>query len=304
LFENGALARRFENPTGQHPGFSGKRPWYHPDFDDMENGFRDGRLAIGFDISNRAQQKWINTDATPTRGLHSILIRIPFEVPRDLEGEDFPALYLDWDDGFVAWLNGVEIARRGMKVPPGTPPPWNGQYLADSLKAGGDESEAPSYKRVWLGQKGSLRPGRNVLAIANYNASASSTDLFLTARLTIGRTDSEADFSAGSPNPAASTVVPPLVTFLERVPARPTSKDPVVLRARVEGKGVERVDVFSNQGSGEKSLSLLDDGKAPDATAGDGIYAGALPPAPDLTVVRFRIEARSGRDPPGRFPRE
>jgi spore coat protein CotH len=304
LLENGARVRWFENPSGEDPHFSGDRPWYHPGFDDEQNGFRDGRLAIGFDVSNRGQQKWINTDATPARGLHSILVRIPFEVSRDLEGEDFPALYVDWDDGFVAWLNGVEIARRGMKVAPGTPPPFNGAYLADAIKAGGDESELPSYKRVWTGERGSLRPGRNVLAIGNYNASAASTDLFLTARLTVGGGGREADFSPGSPNSAASSVVPPLVTLLERVPRQPTSKDPVVLRARVDGMAMERVEVHYSHGSGEKSLPLLDDGRPPDLAAGDGLYACALPPAPDLTVVRFRIEARSGRGPPGVFPRE
>src|SRR5262245_30679799 len=121
VFENGVRVRWFENQTGEDPGFAGGRPWHAPDFDDEKNGFRDGQLAVGFDISNRGQQRWINTDATPARGLHSILIRIPFEAPRELQGEDLPVLYLDWDDGFVAWLNGVEIARRGMKLPAGTP---------------------------------------------------------------------------------------------------------------------------------------------------------------------------------------
>ncbi|MCZ6792797.1 MAG: CotH kinase family protein, partial [Planctomycetota bacterium] len=111
------------------------------------------------------------------------------------------------------------------------------------------------------------------------------------------------DVTPGRANSVGSAALPPLVTFLERVPREPRSSEPVTIRARVEGSGVERVDLFYDMGSGEKSIPLNDSGRGPDVAAGDGIYAAEIPPAPDQSVVRFRIRARSLDGGLGHFPR-
>ncbi|MEE9257073.1 MAG: CotH kinase family protein, partial [bacterium] len=112
------------------------------------------------------------------------------------------------------------------------------------------------------------------------------------------------DVTPGRANSVASPALPPLVAFLERVPREPRSRDPVVIRARVEGSDVARAALIYDLGSGERSTPLTDDGRAADTTAGDGIYAGEIPPASDRTVVRFRIAAYGRRGGVFHFPRE
>jgi hypothetical protein len=302
LFETGVAARWFENLDGRDPGFEGEHPWYHPDFDDRRNGWKDGRLAVGYDIHNRRAQRSIRTDATPRMGLHSILTRVVFDAPPVPEGRS-PVLWMDWDDGFIAWLNGVEIARRAVRAPAGAPPPWDGRHAGDLVQAGGDEQEESSYQRVWRGEASSFRPGRNVLAFANYNANSRSSDLFLTAKLALEVEALLGDATPGAPSSFTAPRPPPLVTFLGRAPEEPRSSDAVAIRARVEGDGLDAVTLLFDRGAGEERLPMRDDGKPPDDAAADGVHAAAVPPSPDRTVVRFRISAR-GAGGEGSFPRE
>ncbi len=289
LMEAGSEVCWFENRDGSDPRFRGSLPWFHPEFNGERNGFKNGKLPVGYDLLNQRAGRWIQTRATPLRGLHSILIRIPFTVSRE-QAAQAPTLSMDWDDGFIAWLNGVEIARKGMRLPAGVVPPPGRFYLAETESPVVEEREAPFYRRVWTGAPGTLRPGRNILCIANYNGSSRSTDLFCTARLALG-SGGAADFTPGRENSVACPALPPLVTLLERVPREPRPSDEVILRARVEG-ATEKVELFYDSGSGETSLPLQDDGRTPDLAAGDGIFTARIPPALDQTVVRFRIAAR------------
>ncbi len=87
-------------------------------------------------------------------------------------------LRVRWDDGFVAYLNGVEVARRNMT---GTPPtfdePANAQH--EILGGAGTFDEAIDITV----DRGALRAGRNVLAIEVHNATIDSSDLSLSAEL-------------------------------------------------------------------------------------------------------------------------
>ncbi len=108
----------------------------------------------------------------------------------------------------------------------------------------------------------------------------------------------------GKPNAVALKSMPPLVTFLERTPEQPRPDDRVTIRVRVEGTRVESVDLYYDLGAGERSIRLAADGRAPGgADAGTNVYSGAIPPAPDQTVVRFRIAAKSRDGAAFRLPR-
>jgi hypothetical protein len=302
LFQEGSPVRWFENLEAKDPRFKGEIPWFHPAFDDRRNGWRDGGLAVGYLLNDQPFSRWIKTPATARRGLHSILFRIDFEAPAGSEKEA-PSLLMDWDDGFIAWLDGVEIVRKFMRLPPGALPPWEGYFAQPSVPAGGDAE--PAYRPVWRGAPGSLRAGRHLLAVANYNSSARSSDLYLNAKMVLGEPAADsADLTPGRANTVAAASPPPLVTLLERAPQEPTSRQPVVLRARVEGEGVEGVVLFYDLGSGETSLPMRDDGRGGDRFAGDGLYAAEVPAAPDQSLVRFRIEARDSKGGVALFPRE
>ncbi len=103
-------------------------------------------------------------------------IRIPFTVDaRALADVNNLTLQVRYDDGFVAYLNGKEIARRNFT---GTPV-WDSE--ADSAI----ESAAPALDEsidvtAFLGD---LKAGGNILAIQGMNADSTSSDLLITAAL-------------------------------------------------------------------------------------------------------------------------
>ncbi|MFN5784399.1 MAG: lamin tail domain-containing protein [Flavobacteriia bacterium] len=91
-------------------------------------------------------------------------------------------LDIDYDDGFVAYLNGEEIARSGLL---GTPPAWN--ELASDHEAtvyqGGQLTSIEIDTTVLFG---ALTNGVNCLAIEVHNNSTTSSDLSLIPYFTFG----------------------------------------------------------------------------------------------------------------------
>lgn len=132
--------------------------WSQPAFDDR--GWRSGRTGIGYGDND----DW--TVLTEMQNGHqSVYLRQTF----DLEGVD-PIeslyLYLRFDDGFVAYLNGTQVAARGV----------SGQ--APRLRV--DLHEADRFEEFVIEKAASLlEPGANVLAIEGHNASTDSSDFSL-----------------------------------------------------------------------------------------------------------------------------
>lgn len=92
---------------------------------------------------------------------------------RELEVGAPPAalrLKIDYDDGFAAYLNGVEVARSATMGAPGVPIAWN------ALAPGSREAGQPE---VFDLPVSALVPGTNVLAIEVHNTTLDSSDLSL-----------------------------------------------------------------------------------------------------------------------------
>ena len=91
-------------------------------------------------------------------------------------------LHVDYDDAYVAHLNGQEIARENIGGTPGSHVPYNTYAPIDheALLYQGQKLEA----RHIVPLSNYLRPGDNVLAIQVHNVSASSSDMSLIAFLT------------------------------------------------------------------------------------------------------------------------
>ncbi len=304
LVENGTIVSWFENLDGSDPGFIGDSAWYATDFDADLNGWNRGPFAVGYDTRDPDGQPWILTSSTAEAGLHSILLRIEFDYDPAVDcGAQIPVLAADWDDGFIAWLNGDEIARRGMLDSPGTEPEFDGEYRAEVVTAQGFRESEPVYQVVWSGTAADLRAGRNVIAIGNYNSRPTSSDLYLSARLNLGSARTDDAATPGAPSSLGFSTVPPLVASADHDPAEPTSADAVRILSRIEGPDVDSVEVITDAGDGTEVVAMRDDGAGPDDVAGDGIYSALLPPRPDQTLVRYRIEARAGRSEcPASFP--
>ena len=82
----------------------------------------------------------------------------------------------DYDDAFVAWVNGVEVFR-SPEVPPG-PLTWNTTVLPHESSNSGSPIYDPRYD-ITERAIPVLHSGANVLAVAVWNASDDSTDLVL-----------------------------------------------------------------------------------------------------------------------------
>ena len=106
----------------------------------------------------------------------SAYIRVPFNVDAD-DGDptqvpqfDFLRLKVKYDDGFVAYVNGQEVARRNAGGIVGTPLPRNAAAASDR-----PDAQALLFETINIPQS-ALRVGQNVLAIQGLNSSAADTD--------------------------------------------------------------------------------------------------------------------------------
>ncbi len=102
-------------------------------------------------------------------------IRIPFIFDGSLDNFDFMTLRIRYDDGFIAYLNGIEVARRNFT---GTPT-WDSN--AGATHSG---SAAIDFEDIDISACLSvLQSGNNILAIQGLNSSATSSDFLISTEL-------------------------------------------------------------------------------------------------------------------------
>jgi len=149
--------------------------WLSPAFDPAAAAWESGPTGIGYDDDD---------DATVLSDMQnsylSVYLRINFEVPQGLQGFlwQFAVRY---DDGFVAYVDGVEVARRGLS---GSPPPFNEAAVDHEITVGAGQFD----EVMLLLQPGSseplvLSPGIHTLAAQVHNTNLASSDLSFSAEL-------------------------------------------------------------------------------------------------------------------------
>lgn len=114
-----------------------------------------------------------NDDATQVTVTQSIFLRKKFNVVNVADVKQL-LLHMDYDDGFVAYLNGVEIARAQMDAK-GNLPRFNtfSSGLHEAVMFNGGDPEM----FVVNNPSAVLKNGENILAIQVHNESATSSDL-------------------------------------------------------------------------------------------------------------------------------
>ncbi len=174
-------------PTGE----IGEQWKTETDYDDSYWLFSSGRAGgIGFersagyesliDLDIQEQMYQLNT---------SCYIRIPFNVDVELNSITELILKVKYDDGFVAYLNGVEVTRRNFT---GTPA-WN-----SNASASRSDSEAVVFENIDIFEFiSNLNQGDNILAIQGMNRSLTSSDMLISAELdaTIATSDDDYPFA-------------------------------------------------------------------------------------------------------------
>jgi hypothetical protein len=126
-----------------------------------------------------------NDDATTIVVNKSIFLRKVFTIS-DVTSIKQLILHMDYDDGFVAYLNGVEIARAqmvGMGDLPGYDVPASGQHEALMY-----QGQAPE-KFIIANPALVLKTGENILSIQVHNVNVTSSDLTAIPFLSVETTE-------------------------------------------------------------------------------------------------------------------
>ena len=142
--------------------------WRKVDFDD--SGWKSGETGVGYDYGNR-----IGLNVSNMRNSNeTVYIRIPFEVA-DLSVIESLELHLQYDDGFIAYINGKKVASDNAP----TSPRWNSgasQNRPDSTATSPVEFSVPNVGNI-------LIEGENLLAIHGLNNLVTSSDLLILPEL-------------------------------------------------------------------------------------------------------------------------
>ena len=166
----------------------------------------------------------VATDLGPSmRGISATaLVRLPFTVD-DPATLDVLVLRIRYDDGFVAWINGTEVARRNAPAGAGAEPPFDATAIMGRTEGAALVPEDLEIR----GLATLLRPGRNVLAIRALNRSAADPTLLMRPELRGGRALGVRLFTEPTPGAPNGTGVAGLVASPRFEPGRGFHAGPV-----------------------------------------------------------------------------
>ncbi len=232
-------------------------------------------------------EPFVNTDIE-TEMLNvnsSAYVRYEFNVT---DPGNFNQLLLraQYDDGFVAYLNGIEVVRRNAPTAVEDPPealPFN----ASSVTRRSDEQAIIPQVIDISDSLGALQAGSNVLAIHALNDSAEGPDLLvrmqLDANILTLNTDGQLYYTNPTPgeaNVAGEDELGPLIRHVSQPETQPNSLDDIIITATVD-ESFDTIDTvnltYRVMFGAEVSIEMVDDGTGNDAEAGDGIYTATIP---------------------------
>ncbi len=199
LVEYGSPNRFLVNTFTPYPG---GLDWTQVAYDDLQ--WLSGLYGIGFEnppagFPVGASDLLVTTEP-PNPGSISVFTRSYFNIPA---GTQVDTLFLgvDYDDAYVAWINGVEVFRSPEM--PQQAPEWNTTPVTTHESSNG---AVPNYTPLQDISASGISPlvigGTNLLAIGVWNQSALSSDLVLVPRLSINRpVTSTMRYQANTVNP-------------------------------------------------------------------------------------------------------
>ena len=123
----------------------------------------------------------------PTVGYTTLFTRKSFNIANAIDPGRHFTLTMDWDDGFVAYLDGTELARTNAAGAVGTEPANTASATASHESSNGNPNNSPLPPVTYdLGPVGSrLDPGPHVLAVVGLNRPGGSTDFVLISDLAV-----------------------------------------------------------------------------------------------------------------------
>ena len=151
--------------------------WFSNQFDDST--WSSGTGGIGYEAGS-GYENYISLDLEDQMyGVNTTCyIRIPLTFNGSPDNFNILTLKVRYDDGFIAYLNGVEVARRNFTGEPA----WDS--IADTIH---DDSEAVNFENIDISANlNNLQTGSNILAIHGLNASTTSSDFLISVELVAG----------------------------------------------------------------------------------------------------------------------
>jgi len=278
--------------------------WLLPTFND--SSWLTGNLAVGYERTE-GFENLIGLDVdTAMASNNSVLIRIPFTVDEPTTYNKL-LLYMRYDDGFVAYLNGEFLAKANAP----TTPAWNSKATTDH----------PDYQALTpviydvSTKLGALLPGQNILAVHGLNNGTGSTDFLILPELYATRSGLtqprvERYFTSPSPgdaNGSGAGNMGPTLTDPQCSPALPNDPDDLTITVGASEylNPVASVTMYYRVMYGtETSLTMLDDGAHGDGLAGDGVYGATIPASLSTPgqMVRWYFLAADDHGQTSRWP--
>ncbi len=264
--------------------------WRRLEFDDSD--WPLGTAPIGYG------EAIVGTELTDMRGGYStVYLRKSFTVidPADIGSLNLEILF---DDGFNAWINGVHVL--GQNV--------SGIDLPFNASASSALESLEFHKHALIVPDGTLRPGKNVIAIQGHNASiGGSSDFFIDVRLAANDSFSTQGPTPGRQNSVFTAVAPPQVRQVFHSPETPHSGEPVLVTAKITdpdavgsvrllyqqvdpGRYIGRSD--PSYESDWQSVAMNDSGSNGDLETGDTVFSTTLPPGVQVhrRLIRYRLQ--------------
>ncbi|MDA0814155.1 MAG: CotH kinase family protein, partial [Verrucomicrobia bacterium] len=174
--------RSFRVPLSADDGFTANGiRWTSPDFVESTD-WQTTTGAVGFETNGGGFADLVEFDLQPLMSTKSaaLLLRIPFTLTQtQVDDLDFLKLQAKYDDGFVAFINGVEIARANA--------PANVDGNSTATESHSDASAVVFEDFTASAGLPALRAGTNVLAIIGLNGSRGGSDFYQSVRLSGGR---------------------------------------------------------------------------------------------------------------------
>lgn len=267
--------------------------WTSPDF--VPAGWATGQSGVGYELTSGGYAGMIRLPPPAMYGnTASCLLRFPFTLdnPASVSGM---RLRLHYDDGFVMWLNGEQVASRNA---PATLA-WNSTATASNPNANAIAGELFNLSDF----QDDLRPGTNVLAIQGMNQSSGNFDFLivpvLEATSSTSATNRPAYFiepTPGQANQVGAAELGPILREVGHSPTVPAAGGDLFVTARVSEAFAPVASVnltYRVMFGAEVIVPMRDDGASGDGEAGDGVY-GAKVPSSDLQsgqMVRYFVSA-------------
>jgi len=156
----------------------------------LPDGSLDATWATGVGgfgyASNAGELALVQTQLNDMMNRYTtIYIRRSFNIASAVDTNQHLLLTMDWDDGFMAWLDGVHLTNYFVPNAPNEPASTN-RATGDHESSGGNSSPQPAITFDLAPAGTRLAPGTHILALIGLNDSSGSSDCILIADLAVG----------------------------------------------------------------------------------------------------------------------